>query len=221
MAAALASKTWMQLFTEVSEETPPQKTMETARDHLVKVALLVKPADSVGVGESDLRETDKYKELALPARALMARAVRAANVLSEDAKKRRMIATPQQTRTLEASIATAAGREASSAVIAAALQQVVDEQWTISSMLQKAGLSATPQMLIGPMAGRSLCMAEVEKAKNESRPAFQYIELLDKAMIAVWLPAEATGGKGGLTCEDSSFDKEKLKDINEAFLLLE
>ena len=36
-------------------------------------------------------------------------------------------------------------------------------------------------------------------------------------MIATWLPAEATGGRSGITGEDASnVDKEKLKDINEA-----
>ena len=50
-------------------------------------------------------------------------------------------------------------------------------------------------MLIGPLSAWSLLMAEVEKAKEEKRSAFTYVEFLDKAMIAVWLPAEATGGK--------------------------
>ena len=96
MSYTLQNKTWMDFFVEISDEIPEKKNMDLARDHLKKKALLDRPSDSVGASDQDLRDTDGYKDVPMPVRALMGRAIRAANVISEEVKKRRMIATPQQ-----------------------------------------------------------------------------------------------------------------------------
>ena len=218
MSYTLQNKTWMDFFVDIPDEIPEKKNMDLARDHLKKKALLDRPSDSVGASDQDLRDTDGCKDVQMPVRALMGRAIRAANVISEEVKKRRMIATPQQSsKSLETSIVQAAGRDASGGVIAAAVQSALDEKWTISGLLGQAGLAHTSQFLIGPIGSWALCKAEVDNAGEEKRQAHAYVEFLDKAMIATWLPAEATGGRSGITGEDASnVDKEKLKDINEA-----
>jgi len=87
----------------------------------------------------------------------MGRAVRAANVISDEVKKRRMIASPQaNSKSLETSIVQAAGRDASGGVIASAVQSALDEKWTISGLLGKAGLAHTAQFLIGPISSWAL-----------------------------------------------------------------
>ena len=217
-AYTLQNKTWLDFFVEISDEKPDKKVMDAAGKHLVEKASLQRPSDAVGATDVDIRDTADYKDVSMPVRALMGRAIRAANVISDEVKKRRMIASPQQnSKSLETSIVQAAGRDASGGVIAAAVQSALEEKWTISGLLGKAGLAHTAQTLIGPLGSWALCKAEVDNAEEEKRPAHAYVEFLDKAMIGTWLPAEATGGRSGITGEDASnVDKEKLKDINEA-----
>ena len=95
MSYTLQNKTWMDFFVEISDEKPDKKIMDTACEHLVKKAALQRPSDAVGATDQDLRDTDGYKDVPMPVRALMGRAVRAANVISDEVKKRRMIASPQ------------------------------------------------------------------------------------------------------------------------------
>ena len=145
------------LFIAISEEEPENKFVDEADKHLVDKGLVARPADVVGAGEVDYCETEDYKKLALLARTLVGRSTRAANVMREEAKKRRIIATPHnQTRTLESKITSAAGREASSAVIAAAMPMSVDKKWTIGQLLGGAHLTSAPQYIIGPLSGWAL-----------------------------------------------------------------
>ena len=78
--------------------------------------------------EADYFETQDYKQISMPARAFIGRGIRAANVISDEAKRKRTLAIPrEQSRILVTSTTSAAGREASSARIAQAMQMAIGE----------------------------------------------------------------------------------------------
>ena len=82
----LQNKTWLDFFVEISDEKPDKKVMDAAGKHLVDKASLQRPSDAVGATDVDIRDTADYKDVSMPVRALMGRAIRAANVISDEVR---------------------------------------------------------------------------------------------------------------------------------------
>ena len=68
-ATTLHSKSWILLFTEISDEAPEQSVMEEAHDHMVRKCALPKLLDAVGLSDTDLRELLEYNKWTMPKRA--------------------------------------------------------------------------------------------------------------------------------------------------------
>ena len=195
---------WKSFFATV--DTPPaDDVLERLASWLGKCGVAT-PMDCSGLAESDL----DWKEItAIPERTFARRAVRMAIeadlIKSEVAKASRIgSASVKQPAVVSSAVAhqpllssdmvEVMGSDASALSIASAIQhgsQAVD----VSAKLAVAGAQGLGFHLQVDSPVWQLLAAECESAKIDGRTAFSYVDLTSKAMLPVWMPADAVGGK--------------------------
>ena len=194
---------WKVFFQTV--DTPPaDEVLERVAQWLIKVGLAT-PEDCAGLVETDLN----YGEISvIPERTFARRAVRMAieaeSIKLEIAKAGRAVGASQQQALvpsgvvsqplLSADMAEVMGSDASALAIATAIQHG-SKSVDVTAKLAAAGAQGLGFHLQVDSPVWQLLAAEFEAAKIDGRTAFSYVDLTSKALLPVWLPADAVGGK--------------------------
>ena len=162
-----------------------------------------------GVVEADL---DLSSVPELPVKALVRRTIRMAIKTAEAQRESSSTSGGEGNPPASAVYNTAVqemldvmGQDASSSSISQVLAST-GKQVHIVDTLSRAGLSKLPFHLIAETALWQLMSAENAQAEKERRVAFSYVDLTAKALLPMWLPSDAVGGKSSMGASEWALD---------------
>ena len=214
-------------------DNPPAEDILERLAKWLTLAGLTSPASCSGLDENDL----KWSEVAdLGERTFCRRAVRGAMeaeaIKAEVARAEKMakavsaigqmpggsqLALSNGPSLLSSDMAEVMGADASAMAIAQALQHGGKQVDTVSK-LKAAGAGGLGFHLQVDTPVWQLLNSESEAAKIEGRTAFSYVDLTSKAMLPVWMPADAVGGKfsGSLDWQSSADTPSAIQSLERA-----